>query len=133
MVNLFCTRFAEIAIAACDLAEVIGGHWNSSVVSGVSILAGVCITVFDSFILLFLLNRGIRKLEAFIISLIALIGPFIFYRTHHCKAGRWCNCFGPAPFIENDEALYIAIGIIGATVMPHNLYLHSSLVQTVCV
>src|SRR5215204_3714760 len=75
LVNLFLYLLAEIAIAACDLAEVIGMAIGLHLLfPGVSILTGVCITVFDSFILLFLLNKGIRKLEAFIISLVALIG-----------------------------------------------------------
>ncbi len=131
MVNLFLYLLAEIAIAACDLAEVIGMAIGIHLLfPGVSILAGVCITVFDSFILLFLLNRGIRKLEAFIISLIALIGLSFFIELIIAKPAGGAIVSGLLPFIENDEALYIAIGIIGATVMPHNLYLHSSLVQT---
>lgn len=130
-VNMFLYILAEIAIAACDLAEVIGMAIGLHLLfPGISILAGVCITVFDSFILLFLINKGIRKLEAFIISLVALIGISFFIELLIAKPHIKDIVSGLKPFIENDEALYIAIGIIGATVMPHNLYLHSSLVQT---
>ena len=131
MVNLFLYVLAEIAIAACDLAEVIGMAIGLHLLfPGISILMGVCITVFDSFILLFLLNKGIRKLEAFIISLVLLIGCSFFIELLIAKPQVSEIVSGLKPFIMNDEALYIAIGIIGATVMPHNLYLHSSLVQT---
>jgi manganese transport protein len=130
-VNFFLYILAEIAIAACDLAEVIGMAIGIHLLfPSISIFAGVCITVFDSFILLFLLNKGIRKLEAFIISLVILIGASFFVELMIAKPAISDIASGLKPFIENDEALYIAIGIIGATVMPHNLYLHSSLVQT---
>lgn len=130
-VNVFLYILAEIAIAACDLAEVIGMAIGLHLLfPGVSILMGVCITVFDSFILLFLLNKGIRKLEAFIISLVALIGVSFLIQLLIAKPEVSDIVSGLRPFIQNEEALYIAIGIIGATVMPHNLYLHSSLVQT---
>jgi manganese transport protein len=130
-VNLFLYILAEVAIAACDLAEVIGMAIGLHLLfPGLSILMGVCITVFDSFILLFLLNKGIRKLEAFIISLVALIGISFFIQLLIAKPHISEIASGLKPFLENEEALYIAIGIIGATVMPHNLYLHSSLVQT---
>ncbi len=130
-VNLFLYILAEIAIAACDLAEVIGMAIGIHLLfPSISIFTGVCITVFDSFILLFLLNKGIRKLEAFIISLVVLIGASFFVELLIAKPAMRDIASGLKPFIENDDALYIAIGIIGATVMPHNLYLHSSLVQT---
>jgi manganese transport protein len=130
-VNLFLYLLAEIAIAACDLAEVIGMAIGLHLLfPGVSILMGVCITVFDSFILLFLLNKGIRKLEAFVISLVALIGVSFLVELLIAKPAIAEIATGLVPYIQNEEALYIAIGIIGATVMPHNLYLHSSLVQT---
>ncbi len=130
-INLFLYGLAEIAIAACDLAEVIGMAIGIHLLfPHVSILTGVCITVLDSFILLFLLNRGIRKLEAFIICLVALIGASFLIELLIAKPAVVEIAGGLKPFIKNDEALYIAIGIIGATVMPHNLYLHSSLVQT---
>lgn len=130
-INFFLYLLAEVAIAACDLAEVIGMAIGLHLLfPNISILMGVCITVFDSFILLFLLNKGIRKLEAFIISLVALIGASFFIQLMIVKPEIAEIATGLKPFLENDEALYIAIGIIGATVMPHNLYLHSSLVQT---
>ncbi len=130
-VNLFLYGLAEIAIAACDLAEVIGMAIGIHLLfPNVSILAGVCITVLDSFVLLFLLNKGIRKLEAFIISLVALIGVSFFIQLVIAKPDLGEIAKGIIPGIANQDALYIAIGIIGATVMPHNLYLHSSLVQT---
>ncbi|MBA3679636.1 MAG: Nramp family divalent metal transporter [Bacteroidetes bacterium] len=130
-INLFLYGLAEIAIAACDLAEVIGMAIGIHLLfPNISILTGVCITVLDSFILLFLLNRGIRKLEAFIICLVLLIGVSFFIQLFIAKPVLSEIAGGLVPFIQNDEALYIAIGIIGATVMPHNLYLHSSLVQT---
>lgn len=130
-INLFLYGLAEIAIAACDLAEVIGMAIGIHLLfPNISILTGVCITVLDSFILLFLLNKGIRKLEAFIIALVALIGISFFIQLLIAKPEVSEIASGLVPFIQNDEALYIAIGIIGATVMPHNLYLHSSLVQS---
>jgi manganese transport protein len=130
-INLFLYVLAEIAIAACDLAEVTGMAIGIHLIfPSVSILTGVCITVLDSFLLLFLLNKGIRKLEAFIISLIALIGISFIFELIFSQPDAAGIISGLKPYIANDEALYIAIGIIGATVMPHNLYLHSSLVQT---
>jgi manganese transport protein len=130
-VNIFLYALAEIAIAACDLAEVIGMAIGIHLIfPSVSLVMGVCITVLDSFILLFLLNRGIRKLEAFIISLVLLIGVSFLIQLIIAKPDLAEVAKGIIPGLENDAALYIAIGIIGATVMPHNLYLHSSLVQT---
>lgn len=130
-VNFFLYLLAEIAIAACDLAEVIGMAIGIHLLfPNVSIFAGVCITVLDSFVLLFLLNKGIRKLEAFIISLVALIGVSFLIQLLIAKPDISEVAKGIIPGIANEDALYIAIGIIGATVMPHNLYLHSSLVQT---
>jgi manganese transport protein len=130
-VNLFLYVLAEIAIAACDLAEVIGMAIGIHLLfPSVPILYGVCITVADSFLLLFLLNKGIRKLEAFIISLVILIGVSFLIQLIIAKPSLTQIAGGLVPGIPNQDALYIAIGIIGATVMPHNLYLHSSLVQT---
>jgi manganese transport protein len=131
LVNYFLYGLAEVAIAACDLAEVIGMAIGLHLLfPAISILMGVCITIFDSFILLFLLTKGIRKLEAFIISLVALIGVSFLIELLIAKPAISDIATGLIPHINNEEALYIAIGIIGATVMPHNLYLHSSLVQT---
>lgn len=130
-VNLFLYILAEIAIAACDLAEVIGMAIGIHLLfPSVSLVTGVCLTVLDSFLLLFLLNKGIRKLEAIIISLVLLIGVSFFIELLIAKPDFGEIAKGIIPGIANEDALYIAIGIIGATVMPHNLYLHSSLVQT---
>src|SRR5690242_8303546 len=129
-VNFFLYILAEIAIAACDLAEVLGMAIGLQLLFGLPLIWGVCITVLDTFLLLFLINFGMRKMEAFIISLISVIGmafltEMLFAKPH---AGELVRGFIPS--IPDDTALYIAIGIIGATVMPHNLYLHSSLVQS---
>lgn len=130
-INYFLYVLAEIAIAACDLAEVVGMAIGIHLLfPSISILGGVCITVLDSFVLLFLLNAGIRKLEAFIISLVAIIGVSFFIQLLIAKPDVIEISKGLIPGFTNENALYIAIGIIGATVMPHNLYLHSSLVQT---
>lgn len=130
-INFFLYILAEIAIAACDLAEVVGMAIGIHLMfPSVSILTGVCITVLDSFILLFLLNAGIRKLEAFIISLVGIIGVSFLIQLIIAKPDIVEISKGLIPGIRNEDALYVAIGIIGATVMPHNLYLHSSLVQT---
>ena len=130
-INYFLYILAEIAIAACDLAEVVGMAIGIHLLfPSVSLLTGVCITVLDSFILLFLLNSGIKKLEAFIISLVAIIGVSFFIQLVIAKPDIVEISKGLIPGFTNQNAIYIAIGIIGATVMPHNLYLHSSLVQT---
>ncbi|MBC7696259.1 MAG: Nramp family divalent metal transporter [Burkholderiales bacterium] len=130
-INYFLYVLAEIAIAACDLAEVVGMAIGIHLLfPSISILMGVCITVLDSFVLLFLLNAGIKKLEAFIISLVAIIAVSFFIQLVIAEPNVVEISKGLIPGFTNENALYIAIGIIGATVMPHNLYLHSSLVQT---
>ncbi len=129
-VNYVLYGLAEIAIAACDLAEVVGMAIGLELLFGLPILWGVSITVLDSFLLLFLINKGIRKMEAFIISLVALIGFCFFLELFFASPDFTEIASGLVPEIRNNRALYIGIGIIGATVMPHNLYLHSSLVQT---
>jgi manganese transport protein len=118
-----------VAIAACDLAEVLGMAIGINLLFGIPLIEGVMITVLDTFLLLFLINKGIRKMEAFIIALVMVIGvSFIFEMILHNLT--WGCAIWLIPSMPNETALYIAIGIIGATVMPHNLYLHSSLVQT---
>ena len=121
---------AEIAIAACDLAEVIGMAIGLQLLFHIPLLAGVSITVLDTFIILFLQKHGIRKMEAFILALIAIMGIAFIVELIFAKPDAGELVKGFIPSIPNKDALYIAIGIIGATVMPHNLYLHSSLVQT---
>ncbi len=128
--NIFLYILAEIAIAACDLAEVLGMAIGLQLLFGIPLTWGVCISVLDTFLLLFLLNFGIRKMEAFIIGLISIIGISFLAELWFAKPVLGDVVKGFVPSLPNDEALYIAIGIIGATVMPHNLYLHSSLVQT---
>ena len=129
-VNIFLYILAEIAIAACDLAEVIGMAIGLQLLFGVPLLWGVCITVLDTFLLLFLINAGIRKIEAFILVLVFTIGAAFFVEMIFAKPDPMDLAKGFIPSLHGEAALYIAIGIIGATVMPHNLYLHSSLVQT---
>lgn len=129
-VNFVLYILAELAIAACDLAEVIGMAIGIKLLFGLPLLAGVCITVLDTFLLLFLLHFGVRKLEAFIICLVALIGACFAVEMFLAQPNIGDIFSGIIPSIPNSEALAIATGIIGATVMPHNLYLHSSLVQT---
>jgi manganese transport protein len=126
--------FAEVAIAACDLAEVVGSAIALQLLFGIPLIAGVIITAFDVFLILLLENRGFRYLEAFVMVLIAtitvLFGVEIFLSRPEW-AGLAASFFIPSrSMITNSEMLYIAIGILGATVMPHNLYLHSSIVQT---
>ncbi len=129
-VNFFLWLLAEIAIAACDLAEVIGMAIGLQLLFGLSLLTGVVITVFDTFLLLILQRFGIRKMEAFIIGLVSIIGIAFIAEMVFAKPSVPGIFSGLRPCIPNDAALYITIGIIGATVMPHNLYLHSALVQT---
>ena len=129
-VNISLYAFAEIAIAATDLAEIIGMAIGLNLLFDLPLLWGVVITVFDTFLLLFLLNKGIRRLELFIISLVAIIGLSFIAQMFIVQPEIVPFMKGFIPGDLSGEALYIAIGIIGATVMPHNLYLHSSLVQT---
>ncbi len=129
-VNISLYVLAEIAIAACDLAEVLGMAIGMQLLFHIPLLWGVCITVLDTFLLLFLINFGIRKMEAFILGLVAIIGMAFLAEMIFAKPLIGEVVAGFVPSIPSSAALYIAIGIIGATVMPHNLYLHSSLVQT---
>lgn len=129
-VNGILWFLAEIAIAACDLAEVLGMAIGLKLIFGLPILYGVCLTALDSFLLIFLLNYGVRKMEAFIIGLVAIIGIAFLIQLLIAQPDATQVFTGFIPTELNSQALYLAIGIIGATVMPHNLYLHSSLVQT---
>jgi manganese transport protein len=126
--------FAEIAIAACDLAEVIGSAIALQLLFGIPLIAGVIITSLDVFLILLLEHRGFRYLEAFIMVLIGTIAV-LFGIEIFLSRPEWApifhNLFIPSrSIVSNPEMLYIAISILGATVMPHNLYLHSSIVQT---
>jgi manganese transport protein len=129
-INFFLYVLAEIAIAATDLAEVLGMAIGIQLLTGLPLVWGVSITVLDTFLLLYLQRLGIRKMEAFIITLVAVIGISFLVEMILAKPDMGELASGFIPGVLNDEALYIAIGIIGATVMPHNLYLHSALVQT---
>ena len=123
----------EIAIAACDLAEVLGSAVALQLLFGLPLLIGVVITALDVLIVLALQGRGFRLIEAFVVTLIATIAGCFAYEIFVAQP-LWMDAargFIPHTVIlRNREMLYIAIGILGATVMPHNLYLHSSIVQT---
>jgi manganese transport protein len=123
----------EIAIAACDLAEVLGSAIALKLLFGLPLLAGVLITALDVLIVLALQGRGFRLIEAFVVTLIATIAACFAYEIFFARP-LWLEAargFLPvAELLRDREKLYIAIGILGATVMPHNLYLHSSIVQT---
>jgi manganese transport protein len=133
-VNFGLWVLAEIAIAACDLAEVIGSAIALNLLFHIPLLLGVCLTALDVLLLLLLQQKGFRMIEAIVISLIALIGvcfglEILFARPDLVGIAR--GFFIPSTQIVRDPGmLYIAIGILGATVMPHNLYLHSAIVQT---
>src|SRR5215213_130065 len=129
-INFLLYILAEIAIAATDLAEVLGMAIGIHLLTGLPLIWGVGITVLDTFLLLFLQRLGMRKMEAFIIGLVAIIGLSFLIEIILAKPNLGEVATGFIPTIPSDAALYIAIGIIGATVMPHNLYLHSALVQT---
>ncbi len=129
-INIVLYIFAEIAIAACDLAEVLGMAIGLQLLFHIPLLWGVCLTFLDTFLLLLLINRGMRKMEAFILALIGVIGVAFLMEVFFAKPVISQVITGFIPGLPNSAALYIAIGIIGATVMPHNLYLHSSLVQS---
>ena len=129
-INLCLYIFAEIAIAACDLAEVIGMAIGLGLLFHLPLWMGISITILDTLLLLFLLKIGIRKVEAFIIALIFIIGfsfliELVLAKPDFKSIGR-----GLIPGFQSKEAIYVALAILGATIMPHNLYLHSSLVQT---
>jgi manganese transport protein len=123
----------EIAISACDLAELVGSAIALQLLFHIPLVIGVCITALDVFIVLFLQSKGFRYIEALVIAIIVVIGgcfvaELIFARPDF---GGILQGYVPQTLVLRDpQALYIAIGILGATVMPHNLYLHSSIVQT---
>jgi len=131
--SLFLWVACELAIAACDLAEVLGSAVALNLLFHIPLLLGVLLTALDVLIVLALQGRGFRLIEAFVITLIASIGICFAYEIFFARP-LWLEAahgFLPrAEILRNKEMLYIAIGILGATVMPHNLYLHSSIVQT---
>ena len=132
-VNFILWIFCEIAIAACDLAEVIGSAIALNLLFGIPLSVGVVITVIDVFLILFLQSRGFRYIESIVGGLIFVIFASFLYEIFLSKPDIFPLLEGLIPkkeIITNPSLLYIAIGILGATVMPHNLYLHSSIVQT---
>lgn len=125
--------FAEVAITACDLAEVIGSAIALQLLFHIPVLIGVIVTAADTLLLLLLQNKGLRYLEALVISLISLIIASFSLEIFLSRPDIVPLIAGFIPTVDlfkNQEMLYIAIGILGATVMPHNLYLHSALVQS---
>jgi manganese transport protein len=132
-VSLALWMLCEVAIAACDLAEVIGSAIALNLLFGIALPWGIAITALDVLLVLYLQNKGFRLIEALVIALIATIaGCFLFEIVISKPAwGPLALGFLPsASILADPDKLYIAIGILGATVMPHNLYLHSSIVQT---
>ena len=121
----------ELAIVACDLAEVIGSAIALQLLFGIPLIAGVAITTLDVLILLGLSKFGFRKLEAIVITLVATVAGCFMLQTFLAKPDFGMVAKGMLiPSLPDAEAIVISLGIIGATVMPHNLYLHSSIVQT---
>lgn len=129
-VNIPLYILAEIAITACDLAEVLGSAIALQLLFGLPLVYGVVLTALDTLLLLLLSNAGIRKLESVVIALVGTIGVALLIEIILGQPDWGGLVAGFKPTLPDTSALYIAIGILGATVMPHNLYLHSSLVQT---
>ncbi len=129
-VNYVLWILTEIAIAATDLAEVLGSAVGMYLLFNIPLLWGVVITAFDVLILMVLMSFGIRKMEAFILALVATIGICFAFEMFLSQPDIAGIAGGFVPGALNGEALFISLGIIGATVMPHNLYLHSALVQS---
>ncbi|HKJ80687.1 MAG TPA: Nramp family divalent metal transporter [Ignavibacteriaceae bacterium] len=129
-INYILWILTEVAIAATDLAEIIGSAVGLYLLFGIPIMWGVVITSFDVLILMMLMSLGIRKMEAFILALVATIGICFGFEMLLSKPDMGAILTGFIPTTMNTDALYISLGIIGATVMPHNLYLHSALVQS---
>ena len=129
-VNAALWILCEVAIAACDLAEVLGSAIGLQLLFGLPLMYGVLVTALDTFLILFLHQAGIRKMEAFILVLVATIGVCFLIEIVLSRPDLPGIARGFLPSLPDRDALYYAIGILGATVMPHNLYLHSSLVQS---
>ncbi len=129
-VNLPLFVLAQTAIIACDLAEIIGMAIGLQLLFGLPLIWGISITLLDTILLLFLLNKGMRAMEGFIVSMVFIVGIAFLAEMFIVEPAAGEILQGLKPSVLSGDALYIAIGIIGATVMPHNLYLHSSLVQT---
>src|SRR6185295_4738155 len=131
--TIFLWIVCEVAIAACDLAEVIGAAIALNLLVGLPLIWGVCLTALDVLVVLFLQHRGFRYVESLVVGLILAIAGSFAIELWLAKPVLGAVATGFIPRFEilsNPNMLYIAIGILGATVMPHNLYLHSSIVQT---
>ena len=132
-VSLVLWFACELAIIACDLAEVIGTAIALQLLFGIPLIGGALITALDAFLVLLLMSKGFRYLEAFVIALLIVIATCFAVQIVAAAPpiASILDGFIPSPeIVTNPAMLYIAMGIIGATVMPHNLYLHSSIVQT---
>jgi manganese transport protein len=132
-VNFVLWVLCEIAISACDLAELLGSAIALQLLFGLPLAWGVCIMALDVIVLLLLQQKGFRYIEALVITLVATIAgcfaaEIVFSRPD--VGGILLGFIPDHRIVQNREMLYIAVGILGATVMPHNLYLHSSIVQT---
>src|SRR3984957_3199367 len=129
----FLWILCEIAIAACDLAEVVGSAIGLQLLFGIPLVWGCFIMCADVLVVLYLQNKGFRYIEALVVTLIPTIGPCFVAELFWSKPSLTGVMLGFVPsteIVKDPQMLYVAIGIIGATVMPHNLYLHSSIVQT---
>jgi manganese transport protein len=129
-INFILWIVSEVAIAACDLAEVLGSAIGLYILFKIPLIWGVLITTFDVLILMVLMSFGIRKMEAFILALVATIGICFTIEIFFCSPDLGGIAKGFIPGTLSPGALFISLGIIGATIMPHNLYLHSALVQS---
>ena len=132
-VAIFLWLVCELAIAACDLAEVIGSALALQLLFGIPILAGIVITILDVFLILYFQNKGFKVIESIVLSLLIVIVCCFAYELFISQpsiAGIVGGLIPQTSVVMNPSQLYVAIGILGATVMPHNLYLHSSIVQT---
>jgi manganese transport protein len=132
-VAIFLWFVCEIAIAACDLAEVIGSALALQLLFGIPILAGIVITILDVFLILYFQNKGFKVIESIVLSLLIVIVCCFAYElfiSQPSMSGILAGLVPQSSVVMNPSQLYVAIGILGATVMPHNLYLHSSIVQT---
>src|SRR2546427_4563825 len=132
-VSLALWVICEIAIAACDLAEVISSAIALNLLFGIPLPVGIAITALDVLLVLFLQHKGFRLVEALVVALIATIAACFLFEIIIARPDMMAVAAGFVPrpsLLSGGHPLYIAIGILGATVMPHNLYLHSSVVQT---
>ncbi len=132
-VNFALWAICEIAIVACDLAELLGSAIALQLLFHIPLMWGICLTALDVLLLMSLMNKGFRKMEALMITLISTIGICFIAQLCFARPSLTAVIQGYVPSLEilaKPEMLYVAVGILGATVMPHNLYLHSSIVQT---